>query len=415
MGDSVVHEYSPGYVVLSFVFSLIGSYAAVHVVETFRRETVFKMRCTLILLFSVLVGGVGIWQMHFVGMYAVSLKDPETNVYYKQEFNLGITIASYFCAVLFVFCGALIASTDKFFGTSMDGAILLLGDLVSLEQMLGSKYRVRFIALFGGLGRIALGGCVAGSGVVVMHFVGMAAEIQSEFYIEWDYLIVAMSILLALVVATAGFWIVFRFLQWKPGHELARLAAAVVIASAVTSMHYVGNLAASYHMTKDGVPYSGVAWGKDNLLFVSVFFSLGVVLFSNFFLLIYTRKKQRALRDGVVGSILFTLHKAQKDANSYNELQDNIKAQIFDKFKENMTLFTKSAVLPGSMFSTEKDHSFTSKVTTDGNDFNGSSFQRRNSEDRNDDKTTENTDVALIITDSVEEKHLPRSSDVDCV
>jgi NO-binding membrane sensor protein with MHYT domain len=57
---------------------------------------------------------------------------------------------------------------------------------------------------------------------------------------EWDWGIVAASVLIAVVAATAAFWILFAALPLRPDLEILRVLAAVIAAVAVCGMHYTG-------------------------------------------------------------------------------------------------------------------------------------------------------------------------------
>eukprot|EP01034_Spumella_vulgaris_P022942 gene22942-29127_t len=92
---------------------------------------------------------------------------------------------------------------------------------------------------------LAIGGLCTGSGVVVMHYLGMSA-IAFPGKITWDYGVIVASILIALVASMAAFWILFRLLSLYPQKELLRLGSAVVMTIAVCGMHYTGMVAATF-------------------------------------------------------------------------------------------------------------------------------------------------------------------------
>ena len=56
---------------------------------------------------------------------------------------------------------------------------------------------------------------------------------------------------IAIVAASAGFWIIFRFLAWKPNSDIVRIVAAIIISIAVNGMHYTGMMAAKYKVAAD--------------------------------------------------------------------------------------------------------------------------------------------------------------------
>ena len=86
--------------------------------------------------------------------------------------------------------------------------------------------------------RLAVAGPVAGLGVSVMHFMGMAS-MSFGGYLEWNGAMVLLAVLIAVVAASAALWLAFHVRR-----TLHRVAAAFVMAAAVCAMHYTGMAAA---------------------------------------------------------------------------------------------------------------------------------------------------------------------------
>eukprot|EP01033_Poteriospumella_lacustris_P019559 gene19559-14182_t len=95
------------------------------------------------------------------------------------------------------------------------------------------------------LGRLLLGGVITGGGVSVMHYLGMVAMVFDGCII-WNPAIVFASVLVAIIAATAAFWIFFRLLSIFPEMEVLRLVSAVIMGIAVCGMHYTGMTAATF-------------------------------------------------------------------------------------------------------------------------------------------------------------------------
>jgi hypothetical protein len=72
----------------------------------------------------------------------------------------------------------------------------------------------------------------------------MAIVVDAE--IEWNGGIVAASVVISLVAATAAYWILFRLLALYPRKEILRFISALIAAVAVNGMHYTGMGAARY-------------------------------------------------------------------------------------------------------------------------------------------------------------------------
>lgn len=142
---------------------------------------------------AVSIGGLGIWGMHFTAM-------------------------------LGTWMGATVAYDIPITLLSMVVAVLVVGTGLFLTLRRGDE-RLR---------TLAAGGLVTGLGVAAMHYTGMSAiVINAE--ITYDLVVVALSIAIAVVAATAALW----FTRNVSG-PLAVLGASLVMGLAVTGMHYTG-------------------------------------------------------------------------------------------------------------------------------------------------------------------------------
>jgi NO-binding membrane sensor protein with MHYT domain len=82
--------------------------------------------------------------------------------------------------------------------------------------------------------RLIAGGVITGLAVALMHYTGMwAVQIQGD--ISYDKGLVALSILIAVVAATAALW--FTLVLESP---VLRFVAGLVMGVAVVGMHYTG-------------------------------------------------------------------------------------------------------------------------------------------------------------------------------
>lgn len=108
--------------------------------------------------------GCGIWTMHFIAMIGFQVE--ETRIGY----HVGLTVLSLAVAIVVVGVGV-------------------------------------FIVGYRGAGRasLSLAGVVTGLGVAAMHYLGMAA-LQLNGAIEYTPSTVALSVLIAVVAATAALW-----------------------------------------------------------------------------------------------------------------------------------------------------------------------------------------------------------------
>ena len=148
--------------------------------------------------------GTGIWSMHFIGMLAFSL--PISVSYY-----LPLVVVSYLAAM--VACG------------------------IALHFVSQSALNIR---------RIIFGSVLMGMGIIVMHYMGMAA-LRLQASVVYNPWLVLASIMIAIVVSFVGLRLAFTLRSETLAQGFAKkMGGALVIGSAIPSMHYVGMAAASF-------------------------------------------------------------------------------------------------------------------------------------------------------------------------
>ena len=194
--------YSPLLVALSYAISAAGAYTALSAAGA-ARPVGQRVNRLNIFLAGLALGGIGIWSMHFIGMVA-----------WKADLSVGYrpleTIVSLVAAVLV--------------------SSLALGYVASGPVTLR---------------RLLVAGPLAGVGVAVMHYLGMHS-MQFGGFFEWDAKVIGVSVLIAMVAATAALWLAFNTRDRRH-----RVVAALVMAAAVCTMHYTGMAAASVICTSN--------------------------------------------------------------------------------------------------------------------------------------------------------------------
>ncbi|MEO7106853.1 MAG: MHYT domain-containing protein [Rhodoferax sp.] len=200
MDSTVTSEYRTYLVAISFALAFIGSFIALMITRRIRQKN-GSVNWSAALTSGVALGGIGVWAMHFMGMVALNLN----------------VASSYGIVETAVSLVAAIACT-------------------SVALIIVSKRPQDLIRMLGG-------GLLLGLGVVGMHYLGMFG-MKFGGYIVWDFKIVATSILIAVVAATAALWLAFNTRQLVP-----RIFAALVMAVAVCAMHYTGMSAAQFVCT----------------------------------------------------------------------------------------------------------------------------------------------------------------------
>mmetsp|Transcript_9561 Transcript_9561/g.14389 ORF Transcript_9561/g.14389 Transcript_9561/m.14389 type:complete len:375 (-) Transcript_9561:105-1229(-) len=258
--DEIRVEWSTDYILVSFGVAFLGSYVAVSLVEHFRVSAFTQSHAWLqfyhLLLIAFSIGGDAVWCMHFIGMGAMNLIAPSDRIIHPH-YDLILTIISLVCSVSFVYVGAYVATLDKLYTKERHE---LFEELIKSCSHLTvgkirSKWAVLRVVMFHGTSYIMIGGLIAGGGVCIMHYVGMVAMF-GPMTIQWNYGIIAASVLIACVAATAAFWIMFRMLALYPQNEKIRMVSAVVMAIAIFGMHYTGMSAATYCYDTDESDHS---------------------------------------------------------------------------------------------------------------------------------------------------------------
>jgi diguanylate cyclase len=194
--------YDNALVLLSIVVAVMASYTALDLAG---RVTQSSGRSAIWWLIGGSVSmGAGIWSMHFIGMLAFQLPIP---VFY----DVWITAAS-----------LLIAIATSAYALSVASRSAL------------------------GRGSLGAAGLIMGGGIAAMHYTGMAA-MRMLPPINYDPVLFAASITIAVVAATAALWLAFTFRSAVYGRALlGKLFAALVMGCAIAGMHYTGMAAANF-------------------------------------------------------------------------------------------------------------------------------------------------------------------------
>lgn len=198
-------------VMLSVLIAMLAAYTTLDLAG---RITAAKERTQLIWLgCGAIAMGTGIWSMHFIGMLALRLP-------LAVEYDVQIVLASVLPAV--------VASGLALFMVS--------------RPTLGWR-------------RLAGGSVLMGSGIATMHYVGMAAMNMSAV-VHYNPYIVGLSWLIAIAVSWVGLFLAFQ-LREEGGDRQAwgkqawkRLLAALLMGSAIPTMHYTGMAAADFSASK---------------------------------------------------------------------------------------------------------------------------------------------------------------------
>jgi NO-binding membrane sensor protein with MHYT domain len=208
--------YGPLTPALAYSMSFIGSLLGLQCTSRARAILEPGRRAWWLAGGALAIGGAGIWVMHFIAMLGFDIPGVRIN------YDVPLTLFSALLAVLVVGIGLAIVGFSS-----------------------------------GGWKPLLLGGVFAGGGVAVMHYTGMAA-MHAGATLAYDRGLVALSLLIAIVAATAALWFTLR-VRGLP----ATVGAALVMGVAVSGMHYTGM--AALHVGAAMTPRPGGV-GAENLI-----------------------------------------------------------------------------------------------------------------------------------------------------
>lgn len=188
------------YVAMSFVLSAVGAFVALTAAAGISGRG-RPLNYVNLLASGLALGGIGIWSMHFIGMLAL-----------RVQMGVGYAMVE-----------------------TLASLVLAVG---------GSSLALLWVARNPGSTRHLLGsGLVLAVAVCGMHYLGMYGMRFGGFF-NWSVGLVGASIAIALVASTAALYLAFTVRGTK-----ARLAASVLMATAVSAMHYTGMAAADFVCT----------------------------------------------------------------------------------------------------------------------------------------------------------------------
>lgn len=189
-----VHHFDMGLwlLFLAYLVSVTGSVVGLACTRCSALAADGRERIRWLAMASVAIGGVGIWLMHFIAMLGFAIPNGVV------RYHLGWTVASAAISISAVFVG-----------------LITIGRSVNYVRLLAA-------------------GVITGAAVALMHYSGMwAMQIQGS--ISYDRTLVILSVVVAIVAATAALW--FTLVLESP---MLRFIAGLVMGVAVVGMHYTG-------------------------------------------------------------------------------------------------------------------------------------------------------------------------------
>lgn len=209
MNHTVSGSFDPGLVILSYLVASLAAYSAldlgarVSAVRGWaRRGWVVGGACAM---------GLGIWSMHFIGMLACRMPLP----------------------VLY------------------DPSTVLLSLVFGVAAALVALVVVARPAV--GMTTLCLSGLLMGSGIVAMHYTGMAA-MRMPANLSYDPFLVSVSVVIAVAASVVALALTYHF-RASSGRKsfLLKGGAGLIMGAAIAGMHYTGMAAARFHSLEGGV------------------------------------------------------------------------------------------------------------------------------------------------------------------
>src|SRR5258706_8281742 len=195
--------YDSGLVALSIAIAIIASYTALNLAGRVSADALSIRKSWVWLFAGAIAMGTGIWCMHYIGMLA---------------FVLPVPVAYHWPTVLVSLLAAILASAVALFTVSREK--------MAVMQALAASV-------------------LMGAGIASMHYIGMEA-MRVLAMCHYDSLVVALSVVLAVLISLVALWITFHFQEQKKGRDIRRFAGAVAMGTAIPVMHYTGMAAASF-------------------------------------------------------------------------------------------------------------------------------------------------------------------------
>jgi len=200
----IIATHNPWLVLLSISIAIIASFMGFQVASQANKADPLRKHLSL-LAGSVALGG-GVWSMHFIGMLSLDLC---TTVNYQFK----LTLLSLFPSI----------------AASWIALSLINRTTIKRSQLIG-------------------GGILIGLGIGTMHYTGMASMEMAPL-LRYNLSIFCLSIFITIFLSIFALWVRFG-LEKKAYISLSKnekiIISSCVMASAISSMHYIGMAAARF-------------------------------------------------------------------------------------------------------------------------------------------------------------------------
>ncbi|MFB3167320.1 MHYT domain-containing protein [Neobacillus sp. 179-C4.2 HS] len=240
MEHSMTGTYNDYWFVFSILVGILFSYIAL---DLRWKMIIFKnLKYNLWLLGCAIAMGIGIWTMHFVGMFAMGM--PGYSMY--------------------------------------DARMVLLSLLISIAGT-----GLAFFMMKMNYGRLLYSSLFMGGGIVGMHYLGMEA-MHLNFSITYNPTIVLLSLCIAFTSAFGSLWVLFFFNHQRSMKFNRRVLSSILMGIGIAGMHYIGMWGTNLHyhssLTHSADYYSVSSSNLSSLISVPAIFVVLIMLLSSAFL-----------------------------------------------------------------------------------------------------------------------------------
>ncbi|UKZ53221.1 hypothetical protein TrVGV298_007013 [Trichoderma virens] len=237
-GKEVPYTFNGGFVCLSYAISLVGTSTTL---ELIRRRTSHRGKHNLCESFgaAIAMGGIAIWSMHFIGNRAIYMLHGEGA--FQIAYSTALTVLS-----------------------------LLMPILVLVLAFLGvnGNSRIRWW-------RIVFAGLLSGGAICGMHYLADSSISNYRSSYQLSYLI--GSVVIAVLASTTALALFFVFENTWSSAWWKRLGCAMVLAGAVSGMHWCAAVGTSYTLLHN-TPGKGVSRKDAMVVVICLSVAAGVVM-----------------------------------------------------------------------------------------------------------------------------------------
>lgn len=226
--------WNPVLIVISFLVAFIASFVALD--SAGKISDASRLAALFWRIAGGMTLGIGIWAMHFIGMLSMQMP-------VSMHYEVWLTLASLGIAIL--------AAT-----TALN---------IAVRRNSLSRSRL-FIATL-----------ILSSGVVAMHYLGMAAMMFDDS-IRWNKTGVSLSVVIAVLASGAALWLAFHLRHKHKGVLINRIAAAILMSVAICAMHYTGMYAAHFPHSPHSMPGGVSEFGLSVWVCATTLILLGIML-----------------------------------------------------------------------------------------------------------------------------------------